>query len=57
MNEDECARLEAEEINAEEAYFNARPEINTPDRRRVFDAGFFRGYKSACPKHPLRLTS
>lgn len=57
MNESEFARREAEEINAENNYFDARPELDTQNRRRVFEAGFIRGYDSVCPKHPQGVTA
>lgn len=56
MSEEEYARREAEEIHAENSYFEARPEVDTQNRRRVFEAGFIRGYDSVRPKYPRGLT-
>lgn len=41
------AMREAEEIAASDAYFKARPQIDTSDRRKVFECGFYRGYDAA----------
>ena len=57
MNESEFARREAEEIHSENEYFDARPEIDTKNRRRVFEAGFVRGYDKVCPKYPNGLSA
>lgn len=40
MNERELAIRESEQIAASDNYFGARPQIDTDDRRRVFEAGF-----------------
>lgn len=44
MNEIEIANIESKRNTAEDAYFKARPQIDTADRRRVFQAGFDRAY-------------
>jgi hypothetical protein len=46
MSDSEKARIwrEAECIAAEDAYFEARPQIDGDDMRRVFDAGFERAW-------------
>lgn len=38
------ALQECHRITASEEYFNARPQIDSADRRRVFEAGFDKGY-------------
>ncbi len=40
MNEYDRALMEGHEIAASNAYFSARPQIDTNDRRKVFEAGF-----------------
>lgn len=45
--EHEYAIKEGARISACEWYFNARPEIDSLHRRRLFEAGFDRGYDSA----------
>lgn len=45
--EHEYAIKEGARISACEGYFNARPQIDCLDRRRVFEAGFDRGYDAA----------
>lgn len=47
MTEREFAIMEANRINSEDGYFCARPQIDSTDRRRVFDAGFERGWEAA----------
>ena len=47
VTEEELSRMEYERNSAENAYFDARPQIDSGDRRRVFDAGFERGWKAA----------
>jgi hypothetical protein len=42
----EYIRMEADEIDASNKYFEARPQIDGNDRRNVFKAGFERGYKA-----------
>lgn len=46
MNRDEAIR-EAHMNSEESKYFDARPQIDCIDRRRVFEAGFDRGWDSA----------
>ena len=41
------ATMEAERNSAEDAYFEARPQIDCNDRRKVFDAGFERAWDAA----------
>ncbi len=46
MTEDDATR-KAHRERAEDEYFDSRPAIDCNDRRRVFQAGFDRGWKSA----------
>jgi len=46
MNENDAIR-EAHRNHEESEYFDARPAIDCNDRRRVFQAGFDRGWNSA----------
>ncbi len=39
------ATMEAGRNTAEDAYFKARPQIDCNDRRKVFDAGYERGWE------------
>jgi hypothetical protein len=39
------ARLETSRNESEDAYFKARPQIDSSDRRKVFDAGYVRGWE------------
>lgn len=39
------ATMEAGRNKAEDAYFEARPQIDSGDRRRVFEAGYERGWE------------
>ena len=39
------AAMEAGRNAAEDAYFDARPQIDCNDRRKVFDAGYERGWE------------
>jgi hypothetical protein len=41
------ATMEAARNSAEDAYFEARPQIDSSDRRKVFDAGFERAWEYA----------
>lgn len=52
MNEHDIALREGAQAAAEEAYFDPRPQVDTADRRRVFSAGFQRGWDAAVPQHP-----
>jgi len=45
--EQHYAIRQGHEIAASEAYFTARPQIDTNDRRKVFQAGFERGWDAA----------
>ena len=56
MTEENFAIREAEEVQAEDDYFAARLPIDAQGNRRIFEAGFIRGYDKACPKHPQGLT-
>lgn len=47
MNEQDIAIREGEQNAAESTYFDNRPQIDTNDRRRVFSAGFQRGWDAA----------
>ena len=49
MNETQRALMEGERNAASDEYFGARPQIDTTDRRRVFEAGFDRAWKSLLP--------
>lgn len=40
----ERAQMEAARNDAEDKYFQARPQIDCNDRRKVFDAGFERAW-------------
>ena len=44
MDEKNRALMEAHQIASEDAYFAARPKIDCNDRRKVFEAGFRRGW-------------
>ena len=43
----ERAKMEAARNEAEFKYFEARPQIDTTDRHRVFQAGFERAWEAA----------
>jgi len=45
MNERQTAMMKAEVALAENAYFNAKENFDTPENRRLFQAGFERGYQ------------
>ncbi len=45
MNETQRALMEGARVAASDEYFGARPQIDTTDRRRVFEAGFDRAWK------------
>ena len=45
--EREIAKCEGAEWAASDSYFNARPDSDTREGRRVFEAGFVRGYNAA----------
>ena len=49
MNETQRALMEGERNAASDEYFGARPQIDTTDRRRVFEAGFDRAWKALLP--------
>ena len=42
------AHMESIRNEFEDAYFKARPQIDTMDRRRVFQASFERAWQAAC---------
>ena len=44
MTEHEIAVMEAEMIRANDEYFSARPELNTPQARKVYDDAFKRAW-------------
>jgi hypothetical protein len=46
MNENQIAKMEADVSAAEDQYFDARPQADTPGNRHLFRAGFERGYKA-----------
>ena len=56
MTEDEYAIREGEEVRSENEYFAARLPIDCPENRRIFEAGFVRGWDKVRPKHPHGLT-
>lgn len=45
--EQEYAIRQGHEIAASDGYFEARPQIDSNDRRKVFQAGFERGWDAA----------
>ena len=45
--EQEHAIRQGHEIAASDSYFEARPQIDSNDRRKVFQAGFERGWDAA----------
>ena len=49
MDEKKRALMEAHEIAASNEYFSARPQIDTNDRRKVFEAGFRKAWDAALP--------
>lgn len=55
VNEQEIAMREGAQNAAEAAYFDHRPQVDTLDRRRVFNAGFQRGWEAAAPRHPFGI--
>lgn len=46
MNEKEHAIMEGDRIAHCDEYFGARPSIDSPHNRKIFSAGFDRGYES-----------
>lgn len=42
--EKDIALCECESFVSEEAYFSARPQIDTNENRRIFEAGFKRAW-------------
>lgn len=46
MNEREIAEMEGEMNHAEDAYFDARTELDILENRKVFQAAFDRGYRA-----------
>lgn len=52
----EKAEMEGARNEAEDAYFEARPQIDCNDRRKVFEAGFDRGFEKSRPKFPHGLS-
>lgn len=55
MNEKELAYREGAQNAAEADYFDNRPQLDGKDRRRVFEAGFQRGWDAAVPHHPFGI--
>lgn len=47
MDEYELAVREGASNGAEDAFFKARPAMDCPPHRRVFQAGFYRGWEAA----------
>jgi hypothetical protein len=56
MSEKEIAIREGELACAEEAYFSARQQADCINNRRVFEAGFNRGWDTVKPEFPEGLT-
>lgn len=50
MTEHEYAMREAMQIAASDEHFAARPQIDTADRRRVFEAGFRTAWQVQMPE-------
>jgi len=46
MSEREYSIREAKEVFEEEKYFEHRPEKDTIENRRLFEAGYMRGYEA-----------
>lgn len=46
MNKTQRALMEIEMSFASDEYFKERPQIDTADRRGVFEAGFIRAYRA-----------
>jgi len=57
MSEQQYTMMEAERNAASNEYFGERPQIDTMDRRRVFDAGFDRAWKLQHQQKPERKMS
>lgn len=56
MNEEQYAEMEANEIDKEDSYFAARQRGNdTMHNRKLFEAGFERGYKEGMKEKHGRL--
>jgi hypothetical protein len=51
MDEKNRALMEAHQIAAEDEYFAARPQIDSNDRRKVFEAGFQRAWEKVNSEH------
>lgn len=56
MTETGFAVREAAEVQSESDYFAARAPVDYPLNRRIFEAGFIRGWDKAIPKYPEGLT-
>lgn len=46
MNEMQWAEMECNMNEKEDAYFKARSELDTEENRKLFRAGFERGYRA-----------
>ena len=55
MDEKTRAFREGMEAHAEEVYFCNRKNLDTASHRRVFDAGFERGWDAAQVVHPFGI--
>ena len=55
MNEREIAIKEGAMVAAEDAYFEARTQLDCVETRRTFEAGFVRAWDKARPAHPFGL--
>lgn len=45
MTEKEYAEMEGKHNGISERYFLARPELDNPTNRKIFQDGFYRAYK------------
>ena len=53
----EIALMEGHRIPAVDAYFKARPAIDCNDRRRVYEAGYQRGWRDSNTAHPVQCAA
>ena len=56
MDEKEIAIKEAHMAEASDSYFDARQDFDEKVNRKMFDAGFLRGWGKARPIKPFGLT-
>ena len=55
MDEQNHVQMEAERSDQSDSYFMARPQVDTPHNRKLFEAGFERGFKA--DRKPQNTTS